>query len=45
MLTQIIVSTPINILIIYCAYKDIKQWLKEEKDEKKEQVIEDELFK
>lgn len=44
MLAPIMVAAPINILIIYCAYKDIKQWLKEEKDEKREQVIDDELF-
>lgn len=45
MLNPLVVVIPINLLIIYCIVMDIKQWLKEEKDEKREQVIDDELFK
>lgn len=45
MLNPLVAAIPINLLIIYCIVIDIKQWLKEEKDEKREQVIDDELFK
>ena len=45
MLKPLVAAIPINLLIIYCIVIDIKKWLKEEKDEKREQVIDDELFK
>lgn len=45
MLNPLVAAIPINLLIIYCIVIDIKKWLKEEKDEKREQVIDDELFK